>query len=392
MSRKNVCFIRSGSVETIVGLDGLLFEHFAKTFENVFFLDVSRIFTSKFICGRYDNEGAYHKLPAHFKIVCPKKFSEAKDFLKSDDLVAVCCFSETWPDWWIHHYLRKHSIPLIYIYTHSLIVSFQSKKTNFNYFKKKLKNLAARVHKYFSSHDFWADIDTYFVSEKHKAEKKRNSSRCKEVVVTNSRFYDNLLVSNYKVSTDYVVFLDSMPPYHGDQIVFGYQPIDRKLYYENLNAILDFISKILGKELVICLHPKYDDCNLKRDFGERKAVKYKTTELVAQAELVLFHDSSAVNNAIVYGKKVIQLTGKHFNDFTRKNCEAYNKVFSFVTLDIFEWDENTVRDILNRLKIDSEKYDYFLSNYIITSGQKGIPSFVQIADHISQKYRIPKKG
>jgi len=389
--KKSICFIRMGSIETIVGLDGLLFEHFAKVFDDVFFLDVSKVFTSKLISGRCDNDKAYHMLPARFKVICPKKLSEVKSFLRSNDMVVVCSFSETWPDWWIHHYLRKYSIPLIYIYTHSLIANFQRKKSYFNDFRTKLKNLAAHTRRRFPSHDFLADVDTYFVSDKHKAEKKRHSSRYKEVVVTNSRFYDSLLVSNYKVSTDYVVFLDSMPPYHGEQIALGYRPIDRELYYKNLNALLDTISRILGKELVICLHPKYNDCNLKRDFGERKAVKYKTAEFVAQAELVLFHESSAVNNAIVYGKKVIQLVGERFDAFTKRSCEAYNKVFSFVTLDMFEWEESSIREILHGLKIDSEKYNYFLSNYIITSGQKDVPSFVQIADHISHKYGIPKK-
>ncbi|MDD5063432.1 MAG: hypothetical protein PHQ35_01555 [Phycisphaerae bacterium] len=392
ISRKNICFIRSGSVETIVDLDSLLFKHFAKVFDEVFFLDVSKVFTSKLILGRYDNDSAYHRLPAGFKVVCPKKLSEVKKFLRSNDVVAICCFSETWPDWWIHHYLRKYSIPLIYIYTHSVIASFQYKKSYFNDFRAKLKNLAAHIRRRFPSHDFLADIDTYFVSDKHKAEKKKPSSRYKEVVVTNSRFYDSLLVSNHKISTDYVVFLDSMEPYHDDQIVFGYQPIDRELYYRNLNTILDTISRILKKELVVCLHPKYDDDNLKRDFGERKTVKYKTAEFVAQAEVVLFHESSSINNAFVYGKKVIQLTGKYFNDFTKRNCEACNKVFLFPTLDMFEWEESSLLEILYGLRVDSERYSDFLSNRIITSGQKGVPSFVQIADHVSHKYGISKKG
>ena len=389
---KKICFIRMGSVETIVGLDGLLYEHFAKVFDDVSFLDVSKVFTSKLISGRCDNDKAYHMLPTRFKVISAKKLSEVKRFLRSNDMIAVCCFSETWPDWWIHHYLRKYSIPLIYIYTHSLITSFQRKKTYFGTFKEKLKNLTKRICPCVASQDFLADVDTYFVSEKHKAEKKRRSSRYKEVVLTNSRFYDNLLVSNYKISTDYVVFLDSMPPYQGDQIIFGYQPIDRELYYNNLNALLDTISRILGKELVICLHPKYDECNLKRDFGERKAIKYKTPEFVAQAELVLFHESSAVNNAVVYGKKVVQLVGKYFNDFTRRNCEAYNKVFSFTMLDMFEHSESSIRETLRGLKVDTERYDDFLSSWIITSGQGGVPSFVQIADHISRKYGISQKG
>ena len=38
-----------------------------------------------------------------------------------------------------------------------------------------------------------------------------------------------------------IVFLDSMMPYHGDQIRFGYTPIDRNYYYTSLNSFFKLL-------------------------------------------------------------------------------------------------------------------------------------------------------
>jgi hypothetical protein len=263
-------------------------------------------------------------------------------------------------------------------------------------FLRKLKFLSLGVFRRFTLYDFFNDIfvrvDTLFISNKEKAEYKKNYRRYGEIVLTNSRFYDNMLVNNCGVSNDYVVFLDSMLPYHLDQVRLGHKPIDRRLYYDNLNRILDVIESTLAREAVVCLHPKYNDENLSEDFGKRKTIKYKTDEYVAKAEIVLFHESSAVNSAIVYGKKVIQLMGRDFNNFTKRNCEFYQKLFSFPTLDIYENDRDCIEQVVKNVKVDRERYDFFLSTYIIASGQKGVPSYVQVADHISNKYGIAKRA
>ena len=373
---KHICFIRRGGVKTIDNLFHTLYEHFSKEFQHIFFVNVSKIFTSKLICDP-DDVDAHKVLPANFTYIVPKSLSDFKKFLTSHDLVVICYFSETWSDWWIHHYLKKYSIPLVYIHTHSTVAKFlynrACKELIFVRLWKKIKMIHSRFLRYLALNYFLHDVSTLFISRKDKAERirKSNEGRYKnsEVVITNSRFYDTFLLKNYEVSNDYVVFLDSMLPYNEDPPRFGFQPINRELYYKNLNRVLDIIKSLLGKELVICIHPKYNEENLQRDFGGRKAVKYRTDEFVAKAELVLFHDTSAVNSAIVYGKKIIQLTGSRFNDFQKRNCAAYQEVFSFSTLDIYECDVSEIRKAIEASKINEEEYASFLSNFIVASGQ-----------------------
>jgi len=398
---KQICFIRTGDVKTLDGLFHDLHEHFSREFGHLFFVNVNQVFTSRlFHCKSVSKAEADGVLPANFTYIAPKNLAAFKNFLTSHDLIVICHFSETWRDWYIHHYLRKYSIPMVYLDILSGVVSFRYKNLQSEAFLARFSNMLkffrSRLLRKLALKIFLHDVDTIFISRRNKAEYIKNFKEGhygkSEVVIVNSRFYDNVLSDNYQLSNDYVVFLDSMLPYHGDQLRFGFQLIDRELYYKKLNRALDTIESVLGRELVICLHPKYDEKNLQRDFGGRKAVKYRADEFVAKAELVLFHESSAINNAIIYGKKIIQLTGSRFNDFIKNNCQSYQELIPLTTLDIYECDKDSIKQVLATLEPDQQKYDDFFSNFIMASGQKGISPYEQIADKISRKYGITKKG
>ena len=396
MGTKGICFISwREAAEIVVKREHTLFDYFAKVFDKLFFLDVSNVFTTSLRYGGGPINGI-DALPSKFKIVRPVNLSECKKFLKSQEMIAVHFFSEKWIDWWLYYYLKKYGIPLVYIHTKSTVVRFQfnesqNKAILTRCLTKWKENIPARFFQFMMSHGFVARVDTYFLSNRNKAEGKINDSRYNEVVLVNSYSYDNLLVKNHKVSDDYVVFLDSMLPYHGDALRFGHSFIDREAYYKNLNRVFDVIESALGKDVVICLHPRYEEENVARDFGKRRTFKYRTDEFTAKAELVLFHESSSVNSAIIYGKKTIQLTGSRFNDFIKNNCQCYQKLIPFTALDMYECDEDSIKQVLATLEINQQQYDNFLSNYIVASGQKGVSSSEQITDHISDKYGVVKK-
>lgn len=395
VNKKEICFICWGkTAELLINRDHFLHEHFAKVFDNLILLDVSNVFTTALKHGG-SMIGNTNKLSSKFKIVSPQSLSECKSFLKSDDMVAIHYFSQRWYDWWLYFYLKKYSVPLIYIQTESTMASFKphtSEKQSLSVFlSRKLNSITNRVFRTLILYGFFSKVDTYFLSNKMKAEARKNDRRFNEIVLTNSNFYDGMLFSNYKVSNDYVVFVDSIVPYAMDQIHYGYRPADRELYYKNLNGVLSVIESTLGKEVVICLHPSYNEDNLHRDFGRRKAVKYETDKFIAKAELVLFHESSAINSAIIYGKKVVQLVGSQFNDFVKNNCEIFQRTFPFTTIDIYEATDDWIREAVRSPRFDREKYEAFLSNFIIASGQEGLPSCAQIANHISRKYGIEQR-
>ncbi len=389
--RTSICFISRAIVnqglETLIKREYLYYAHFAENFDQLIFLDVSKVFTSSTLSKGHTDSAAYRLLPAKCKVVTPRNLAEFKDFLKSNDMVVISNFSDEWPDWYIHFYLRKYRIPLIYIQTMSENRSFQSKNLHELPLSKKILGIVKKFYARVEERLFCADVDTLFISSPKNADLYKKSPRFKEIVLTNSRFYDSYLSNSYPVADECIVFLDSMLPYHLDQLKFGNQGlIDRKLYFSNLNRVLDTMEQKLGRKSVVCLHPQYKEDNIKEDFGQRQTVKHRTQEFTAKAAVVLFHESSAINNAILYNKKIIQLAGSQFNDFISSNCEAMRQTVGCPMLDMYEATAGQINQALETLEINQEATEAFLSNYIKRPGQEGIPSYRLIAGHIKSKY------
>ena len=389
--RKCVCFVGRNTpnhgLEGLIKRDDLYFKYFAENFDHLIFLDASKVFTSPVLSKGEVDEAAYRLLPAKFKVITPNNLADFKDVLKSHAMIVISNFSEEWYDWYIHYYLKRYKIPLIYIHTTSEISNFQQNLSMFRFrFLGRVFEILKKIYFRLEERLLRITVDTLFISNPQRADFYKKSSRVNEIVLTNSRFYDTFLAHSYPVTEDYVVFLDSMVPYHLDQMIWGHGLIDRSSYYSNLNRVLDIFEQKLGKKMVVCLHPQYDEENSKRDFGRRQTVKHRTREFTAQAAVVITHESSSVNNAVFYHKKVVQLTGSRFNDFTKANCASIQKMLGFPTIDMYEAAEQQVSDLLSTLKIDEGKYKAFLSNYIVRSGQEGISSYRKIADHIQSKY------
>jgi len=390
--RKCVCFISRGTpehgLESLIKREYFYYKYFAENFDHPIFLDVSKVFTSQALSKGDVDEAAHRLLPAKWTIIIPNSFADFKNFLKSNAMIVISNFSEEWYDWYIHYYLKKYKIPLIYIHTMSENTDFQIQ--NLSKFKFRFLGKTFEILKkaYFrlEEHLFCAKVDTLFISNPQQAHLHRRSSRFNEIVLTNSRFYDSYLANSYPVTDNCIVFLDSMVPYHFDQARYGFPLTDRELYYFNLDRVFNVIEQKLSKKVVVCLHPKYNDENVKKDFGQRQTVKHRTQEFTAKAAVVLFHESSAVNHAVLYNKKVIQLIGSRFNDFINSNCKSIQRILGCPTLDMYEDTQEPIGHLLDTLKINKEKYEIFLSNYIVRPGEEGVFSCRQIADHIKLKY------
>ncbi len=98
--KKTICFIArasiNGSVEAVINLNKSLYKHFAEAFDEIFFLDVSKVFTTALKYGGLTNTNAYDLLPSKFKVVCPGSLSEFKRFLRSYNMIVISSFSESW--------------------------------------------------------------------------------------------------------------------------------------------------------------------------------------------------------------------------------------------------------------------------------------------------------
>lgn len=104
------------------------------------------------------------------------------------------------------------------------------------------------------------------------------------------------------------VFLDQALIQHSD---FGksisFCPVSAQKYFPSINKFFDKLEQLTGLNVVIAVNPRAQYDKTPNIFGDRLLIKDKTLELVAQSSLVLVHNSTAVNFAVLFNKPILLL-------------------------------------------------------------------------------------
>ena len=117
----------------------------------------------------------------------------------------------------------------------------------------------------------------------------------------------------------YAVFLDEFFPLHPDLLHFSRNyKADPEAYHRAMNAFFDRYEKRTGLRVVIAAHPKSDYGE--GTFGERPILKYRTVELVRDAEAVFMHSSASLTFALLFDKPLALL-----------RTAGYRRTFSLYT-------------------------------------------------------------
>ena len=85
-----------------------------------------------------------------------------------------------------------------------------------------------------------------------------------------------------------------------------------KNHYSNLNKLLNYLSKILKKKVIVCIHPKYPISVYKKFLPNKKVIKYMTEKYIEMSHVVLQYNSSAILCAIKHNKKIISVQAEVF--------------------------------------------------------------------------------
>lgn len=104
------------------------------------------------------------------------------------------------------------------------------------------------------------------------------------------------------------VFLDQALTHHSDfggQVTF--KPVTEKNYIQNMNQFFDTVEKLTKLTIIIAASPRANIEILSKIFGNRRVILGKTLELVANCELVLMHNTTAVSFAILFDKPIVIL-------------------------------------------------------------------------------------
>ena len=211
-----------------------------------------------------------------------------------------------------------------------------------------------------------------------------NISYYKTVLKINSRSYDNIYYSRYKVSEKYIIFLDGMLFDHKDRILRDGHANKkfRKEYYDKLYKILKKYEKMFHKKIIVCLHPKNNISKRRKDFKDLKCVKFQTEKYMSQAFIIFFHEGSSIIQGIVQ-KKIINLHGKILGDYVNKRCNIYPNLLNLYRIDLDNIIFKNKTNLLKILRKTKKNYDSYIKKNIVNEANKS--SIIQIINYLNLK-------
>jgi len=210
---------------------------------------------------------------------------------------------------------------------------------NFNYFHYFYSGLESQPYKNFT-YSHVLDYNQYLEIKSDKIEKKLKN---------------------------YIVFLDQAYNSHPEHAFLKSPNFLSKNYYDELQLFLNNIEKLFNRKVIFCAHPRSKKDSLY--LQNFKNVKYnKTAEYSKNADLVIGHDSISLNFPILF-KRPILLVKVSGMELTNKlnNLKLTSTMLGCGIVDIKE--KNLNKDLICT-KVDSQKYDKYISKYIKFSGQE----------------------
>ena len=325
------------------------------------------------------------KLPKNLELFCPLNWRDFSNFMIDKNLIAIHGFARGFPELKVHLLLKKYKIKFIQVSNIGNIQGvYRSLKGSF------LKGLWEKVkHDYshnltvlLSNFDLIKKIEIRFVTDSRMLAYRKNNKRffhkifnylnlhfAKELIIVNSRSFDQIKEQNITVSEDLIILLDA--PFNNYQYVAWRGILDKKQldkHYHAMRVFLKNLSSTYNKEVVICIHPTENLEIIKKNYPEFKVLQNQTRENIFKAFIVLFHDSSAVIDAILLKKKIITLTSSLMDQNQIDGIDAYVNRIGMLKLGIDNKMKINKDDLLLKLEENTENYSNYIKSTIAPDG------------------------
>jgi hypothetical protein len=368
---------------------------FAKELKKITILDISKLAKKKAKIKHINRK-------YNLNIIQPKNFIEFEEILKSKNTYYLYAINNGFENFYINYLISKYNIKKF------IVSNIGYNPENYNYYKKNIIQkiiifnrirLKYYIFRFFVLINIFPKIDYFFEASdfiyksiinglSFKLQKKiplLNISYYKKVFKINSRSYDNIYYSRFKISEKYIVFLDGMLFDHKDRILRdGYiNKISRKEYYDKLYKILKKYEKIFKKKIIVCLHPKNNISGKRRDFKDLKCIKFQTEKYMSQAFIIFFHEGSSIIQGIVQKKKIINLHGKILGNYANKRCDIYPNLLKLYRIDLNNIVFKKRANLLKILEMAKKNYNSYIKKNIVKEPNKS--SIIQIINYLKLK-------
>lgn len=185
----------------------------------------------------------------------------------------------------------------------------------------------------------------------------------------NSSDYNNFIYNQQEkiIEEDYIVFIDEYYPFHPDADILGEKKIPADTYFNMLNKSFSVVERVFNKKIVIAAHPKailYRDHNY---FEGRQIFWGVTSSLVKYASLVISHDSTAIDYAVMARKPIILFNSfwfKHnFGNKYHSICSFSNQLDLPILMMDSDYSDDFVRGLICAKENQIERQNNYLYNY-----------------------------
>lgn len=167
----------------------------------------------------------------------------------------------------------------------------------------------------------------------------------------------------------FLVFLDEDGPYHSDYIHLGIRPfVTADKYFPVIDLGLSEIAKSLNLKIKIAAHPR-SNYGLKKKKYKHPIIENKSFELIRNADLIVAHNSTALQWAIIMKKPIIFVTTNEIENTYYGRPYAKNINYFATILGSKVVNLNDVSRIINwkdYLSIDKEKYKKYIDTFVKT--------------------------
>ncbi len=370
-----------------------------KNFEKVYIINTENLqFFPKKIKYKFKNKDINKY--KNIKIINLKNVTEIKNLKKNNKLLIINNFGKSFRELKIHFILKKLNLKQIQITTvgneqySSKVSSIRIlKKINF-FFQKKffplLTNFLALIKminqidvRFISNHNI---LDKIYKNPLKKFLYEKKFFFTKKLILVNSVAYDFSKIQKSKISQDYIVHIDvALNYYHKTNIRGKLSNYDYSQHYKYLNLFLKSLSKYFKKKVIVCIHPAYDLIEHQKNLKGFKVYKFRTRELIKQAFLVTFFDSTTILDAVILKKRIIGIISNFMskNDVNRQSAWSNNLNCVKQILDKnYSFNENEIKKLRNHNK---ERYKKYIQTYLKRNSDKmGIDEITKyIENHLS---------
>ena len=395
IKKKNIAFLcSSNDLNQLLGTHKSLFKKLNHNFKKVYLINFIyfKIFSDAYgIKNKFNHELKDNiKKPQNLEIFTPQTLKELKDFMLDKEIIGIQNLSRNISDLRIHYLMAKFNIIQIIISNFGFFNSrfktstkdkFSKPFSNFFYFLN--KSIGQKITLFLSNLRIFKKIEIRFTSDKKMLERinksilkriffKLNFFYVKEIILVNSKNYDDFKENNFLSSQNKIVLLDIFLDHpEAYEIIKKISDEDKEKHYRNLNKFLNLMSNYFKKEVIICLHPKDNLESKKKIFHNFKVTQYDTVKNIYEAFIVLFFDTSAIVDAILLKKRIMFINSKYIPETWLELGRSFAKKSNILSFDIEENIKDTIPFLDERLKKQTLEYQDYIENFIQIDGDRG---------------------